>query len=118
MSVRNNVQLIGRLGNAPIIRSFENGDKVANFSLATDDSYKNKEGVKVENTSWHNIVVKGGLAKVVESYVKKGNEVSIIGSIRYRSFEKENVTYYVTEIICNELLMLTNKENTSQSETN
>ena len=62
MSVRNNVQLIGRLGNDPKITEFQDGNKIANFSLATDDSYKNKEGVKVENTSWHNIVVKGGLA--------------------------------------------------------
>lgn len=117
MAVRNNVQLIGRLGNDPVIKTFENGGKLATFSLATDESYKDKEGNKVENTNWHNIVVNRKLADVAEKYLKKGQEVSIIGSIRYRSYIKDDVTKYVTDIVCNELLILSNKspENNPES---
>ena len=70
-ALRNKVQLIGRLGQEPEIVTFNDGNKMAKFSLATDDSYKDKEGQKVERAYWHNIVVKGGLVTVVESYVKK-----------------------------------------------
>ena len=73
-ALRNKVQLIGRLGQDPEIISFADGNKMAKFSLATDESYKDKSGNKVERTEWHNIVVKGGLVKVVETYVTKGKE--------------------------------------------
>ena len=76
-ALRNKVQLIGRLGQEPEIVTFNDGNKMAKFSLATDDSYKDKEGQKVERAYWHNIVVKGGLVTVVESYVKKGQEIAI-----------------------------------------
>ena len=75
-ALRNKVQLIGRLGQEPEIVTFNDGNKMAKFSLATDDSYKDKEGQKVERAYWHNIVVKGGLVTVVESYVKKGQEIA------------------------------------------
>jgi len=106
-TLRNKVQLIGRLGQEPEIITFKDGGKMAKFSLATDDSYKDKEGNKVERTYWHNIVVKNGLVKVVENYVNKGNEIVVEGKLTTRSYEsKEGEKRYITEIVCNELLML------------
>lgn len=106
-ALRNKVQLIGRLGQDPEIVNFTDGNKMAKFSLATDDSYKDKNGNKVERAYWHNIIVRGGLVKVVENYVTKGKEIAIEGKLTNRSFEdKEGNKRYVTEIVCNELLML------------
>jgi single-strand DNA-binding protein len=109
-TLRNKVQLIGRLGQEPEIVTFKDGNKMAKFSMATDDSYKDKTGNKVERAHWHNIVITGGLVKVVEDYVKKGHEVAIEGKLTSRSYEtKEGEKRYVTEILCSELLMLGNK---------
>ncbi|WP_035334793.1 single-stranded DNA-binding protein [Dokdonia sp. PRO95] len=106
-ALRNKVQLIGRLGQEPEITTFPDGNKIAKFSMATDDSYKDKNGQKVERAYWHNIVVRGGLVKVVESYVQKGQEIAIEGKLTNRSWEdKDGVKRYMTEIVCNELLML------------
>jgi single-strand DNA-binding protein len=106
-ALRNKVQLIGRLGQDPEIISFADGNKMAKFSLATDDSYKDKNGAKVERTDWHNVVVKGGLVNIVENYVNKGKEVAIEGKLTTRSYEtKEGEKRYVTEVVCNELLLL------------
>lgn len=106
-TLRNKVQLIGRLGQDPEIVNFEDGNKMAKFSLATDDSYKDKNGNKVERAYWHNIIVKGGLVKVVENYVTKGQEIAVEGKLTNRSWEdKEGNKRYMTEILCNELLML------------
>lgn len=106
-ALRNKVQLIGRLGQDPEIISFADGNKMAKFSLATDDSYKDKNGAKVERTDWHNVVVRGNLVTVVENYVNKGKEVAIEGKLTTRSYEtKEGEKRYVTEVVCNELLLL------------
>jgi len=106
-ALRNKVQLIGRLGQDPEIINFADGNKMAKFSLATDDSYKDKDGNKVERTDWHNIVIKGGLVKVVESYVNKGQEIAVEGKITNRSWDdKEGKKHYITEVVCNELLLL------------
>ena len=106
-ALRNKVQLIGRLGQDPEIITFNDGNKMAKFSMATDDSYKDKDGNKVERAYWHNVIVKGGLVNVVESYVTKGQEVAIEGKLTNRSYnDKEGHTRYTTEILCNELLML------------
>ena len=105
-ALRSKVQLIGRLGQEPEITTFPDGNKIAKFSMATDDSYKDKDGQKVERAHWHNIVVRGGLVKVVESYVQKGQEIAIEGKLTTRSWEdKDGVKRYMTEVICNELLM-------------
>ncbi|TYB78550.1 single-stranded DNA-binding protein [Bizionia myxarmorum] len=105
-TLRNKVQLIGRLGQDPEIISFEDGNKMAKFSLATDDSYKDKNGEKVERAYWHNIVVKGGLVKVVENYITKGQEIAIEGKLTNRSWDdKDGAKHYITEILCSELLM-------------
>ncbi|MCH9659799.1 MAG: single-stranded DNA-binding protein [Bacteroidetes bacterium] len=106
-ALRNKVQLIGRLGQEPEIMSFPDGNKMAKFSMATDDSYKDKDGQKVERTYWHNIVVRGGLVNVVENYVVKGQEIAIEGKLTNRSWEdNDGVKRYMTEVLVNELLML------------
>lgn len=106
-TLRNKVQLIGRLGQDPEITTFPDGNKMAKFSLATDDSYKDKNGQKIERTYWHNVIIKGGLVKVVESYVVKGLEIAVEGKLTNRSWEDQNGTKrYVTEVVCNELLLL------------
>jgi len=106
-ALRNRVQLIGRLGQDPEIVNFADGNKMAKFSLATDDSYKDKDGNKVDRAYWHNIVVRGGLVKVVENYVTKGKEIALEGKLTNRSYnDKDGNKCYVTEVICNELLML------------
>jgi len=106
-ALRNKVQLIGRLGQDPEIINFQDGNKMAKFSMATDDSYKDKNGNKVERAYWHNVIVRGGLVKVVESYVNKGQEIAIEGKLTNRSWDdKDGNKRYTTEILCNELLML------------
>lgn len=109
-TLRNSVQLIGRLGQDPEVVTFKDGNKIAKFSLATDDSYKDKSGNKVERAYWHNLVVKGTLVKVVEEYVKKGQEIAVEGKLTNRSYDtKEGEKRYITEIFVNELLMLGGK---------
>lgn len=109
-ALRNTVQLIGRLGQDPEIVSFPDGNKIAKFSMATDDSYKNKAGEKVERAYWHNIIVRGGLVEVVEKYVTKGKEIAVEGKLTNRSWEdKDGKKQYITEIFCNELLLMGGK---------
>ena len=109
-SLKNSVQLIGRLGNEPEVRTFDSGKKMATFSLATNEKYTNNKGERVEDTQWHNIVVWGKKVDVVESYLKKGSEIAVQGKLVNRSYEtKEGDKRYVTEINLNELLMLGKK---------
>ena len=109
-SLKNNVQLIGRLGNEPEIRSFESGKKMATFSLATNEVYYNNQGEKIEDTQWHNIVVWGKKADTVETYLRKGSEIALTGKLVNRSYEKDGEKKYITEINMNELLMMGKKE--------
>ncbi|MGD0710608.1 MAG: single-stranded DNA-binding protein [Bacteroidales bacterium] len=113
----NKVILIGNLGKDPEVRSLENGTKVASFSLATTESYKNKEGQKVDQTEWHNIVMWRGLAEVAEKYLKKGGQIYLEGKIRSRSWDdKEGNKRYTTEIIADTFTMLGSKrEETPQA---
>ena len=108
-SLRNSVQLIGRLGKDPDVKTF--GDKKkATFSIATTDAYKNKKGEKVEDTQWHNIVIWGKLASVAETYLKKGQEVAVEGKLMHRMYEAEGKEKkFITEINVNDLLMLGGK---------
>jgi len=105
----NKVILIGNLGKDPEVRHLENGAVVANFSIATSESYTDRNtGQKIENTDWHNIVVWRGLAEVVEKYVKKGHKVYIEGKLRTRSWQdKDGNTRYTTEVVADEMTMLT-----------
>ncbi|SDQ20541.1 single-stranded DNA-binding protein [Flagellimonas zhangzhouensis] len=106
-SLKNKVQLIGNLGNDPEIITMENGSKLAKFAIATNETYKNHEGEKVTDTQWHNIVAWGKIAEIVENFLSKGKEVMIEGKLTSRSYEtKEGEKRYITEVRCNELLML------------
>jgi single-strand DNA-binding protein len=106
-ALRNKVQLIGNLGNDPEIVNLDGGNKLAKFSIATNETYKNAKGEKVTDTQWHNVVAWGKTAEIVENYLTKGNEVAVEGKLTHRSYEtKEGEKRYVTEIRCNELLML------------
>lgn len=106
-SLKNKVQLIGNLGNDPEMVSLENGSKLAKFSIATNETYKNAEGEKVTDTQWHNVVAWGKLAEIAENYLAKGKEVMIEGKLISRSYEtKDGDKRYITEVKCNELLML------------
>ena len=106
-TLKNKVQLIGNLGQDPEIVTLENGNKLAKFSIATSDTYKNAMGEKVEDTQWHQIVAWGKTADIVENYLSKGKQVAVEGKLTHRSYEtKDGEKRYITEVRCNELLML------------
>ena len=106
----NKVILIGNLGKDPEVRYLDNGVAVANFSLATTENYKNKEGERVSQTEWHNIVLWRGLAEVAEKWLKKGSSVYVEGKIRTRKWEdKDGNTRYSTEILGDNMTMLGGK---------
>lgn len=110
-NLRNSVQLIGRVGMNPEVKMFGENKKVVRMSIATDESYKNNKGEKVEETQWHNLVLWGAQAAIAEKYISKGKEICIEGKLSSRSYEsKDGVRKYVTEIIVNEILMLGNKK--------
>lgn len=94
------VILLGRLGNNPELRTLESGSKVCTFSLATSESYKDKEGQKQERTEWHNIVLWAKLAELADSYLSKGREVYIEGKLQTRKWQDQNGNdRYTTEIV-------------------
>jgi len=106
-ALKNRVQLIGNLGNDPEILNLDSGSKLARFSIATSDSYKNTKGEKVEETQWHHIVAWGKTAEIAENFLTKGKQVAVDGKLVHRSYEtKEGEKRYITEVKCNELLML------------
>ena len=106
-SLKNKVQLIGRLGQNPELKTIDNGKKIVRFTFATDDSYKNSEGQKIKETTWHNIVGWNGLADLSGKYLKKGSKVALEGKIVYRTYEdKTGVTKYITEIVLADLMFL------------
>ena len=105
--IQNHVKLIGHLGSDPEIKTLDSGRKVANFRIATNGYYKNAKGERVEETQWHSIVLWGKLAEIAEEHLEKGKKVAVEGKLTHRSYEaKDGEKRYVTEIICNELLML------------
>jgi single-strand DNA-binding protein len=108
-SMRNSVHLIGRLGKDPEIKTY-NEQKRATFSLATTDTYKNQKGEKVEDTQWHNVVIWGKLAGIVEKYVKKGDEIAVEGKLVHRVYESNGEKKYISEISVNDMLMLGGKK--------
>jgi len=109
-TLRNKVQLIGNLGNNPEIITLDSGKKLAKFSIATNESYKNASGEKVTDTQWHNVVAWNKTAEIIERYLEKGNEVAVEGKLTSRSYEtKEGEKKYITEVVANEVLMLGGK---------
>ncbi|MBN96373.1 MAG: single-stranded DNA-binding protein [Flavobacteriaceae bacterium] len=106
-TLRNKVQLIGNLGKDPEIITLENGSKLAKFSLATNENYKDKNGEKQSKTEWHNLIAWNKTAELIEKYVTKGKEIAIEGKLSNKSYEdKEGQKRYLTEVIVNELLLL------------
>jgi single-strand DNA-binding protein len=99
-NVTNKVQLTGHLGQEPIIKTFSTGSQMASFSIATDESYTNAAGKKIENTQWHRLVAWGDQVQEIEKKLHKGSKVSIEGKISNRSYQdKEGNTRYLTEIV-------------------
>jgi single-strand DNA-binding protein len=106
-TLRNRVQLIGHLGHDPEIKTLESGKKLARFTLATNENFKNAEGLKTEETTWHNIVAWNGSAEIASKYLTKGKEVCVDGRITYRTYtDKNGVQKGSTEIVVNELVLL------------
>jgi single-strand DNA-binding protein len=106
-SLKNKVILVGRLGQNPETKTIDGGKKVTHFTLATDDSYKNAEGQKISEATWHNITAWNGLEDIADRFLKKGNQVAVEGRIVYRSYEdKKGVTKNVTDIVLSDLVLL------------
>ncbi|MCH7657674.1 MAG: single-stranded DNA-binding protein [Bacteroidetes bacterium] len=111
-NLKNRVNLIGNLGMDPEIKKLENGSSLAKFSLATSDSYKNKDGEKVKETQWHNLVAWGNTAQFAEKYLKKGQEIAVEGKLTHRTYENsEGDKQYITEVVVNEIQMLRSTNN-------
>jgi single-strand DNA-binding protein len=109
-NVKNKVQLIGNLGNAPEVKVLDGGKKLARMSLATNETYKNAKGEKITETQWHNIIAWDKAAEIVEKYFTKGLEVLIEGKLVNRNYtDKDGIKRYTTEIQASELLILTKK---------
>ncbi len=109
-ALKNKVQLIGNLGKAPEVINTEKGKKLARFSIATNESYRNAQGEKITETQWHSLVAWGKTAEIAEKYLNKGTEVAVEGKLVNRNYmDKEGNKRYVTEIQVNELLIFGSK---------
>jgi single-strand DNA-binding protein len=102
----NKVILVGHVGKDPVVQYVKEDVPVARFTLATSETYRDKNGERASNTEWHNIVAWRNTAKVVEQYIKKGAQLYIEGKITTRSYDKDGVTRYITEIVANTIQML------------
>jgi single-strand DNA-binding protein len=110
-NLKNKVQLIGNLGMNPEIKNLDSGKKLAKFSIATNETYRNAKGDKIEDTQWHNLIAWGKTAEIIEKYVTKGNEIAIEGKLVNRNYDdKDGNKRYVTEVLVNEILMLGGKK--------
>ena len=108
-NLRNHVNLIGHLGMDPEIKLLDNGKKMARFSVATNEPFRNAEGEKTKDTQWHHVVAWGGSAIIAEQYLKKGNEVALSGRLSHRSYDdKDGNTRYITDVIVTEIVLLNN----------
>ena len=109
-NLKNSVRLIGNLGQNPEVKETTNGKKLAKFSVATNESYRDENGKEVKETMWHNLTVWGKQADIAAKYLKKGSEIAIEGKLSNRNYtDKDGVKRYVTEIIVNEFMMLGGK---------
>ena len=116
-SLRNRVTLIGNLGQDPQIKTLDDGRKVAHFTLATNDGFKNADGQKIEEATWHNIVAWNGIAETASKFLKKGREVALEGRIVYRTYEdKKGVVKNITEIVLNDFLFLQSSKGKTKEE--
>ena len=111
-ALRNSVRLIGNLGDDPKVRKLDSGKTVANFSIATNEIYRDQKGEKQSETTWHRLVAWGKQAEIIESYVKKGSEIAIEGKLTNRSWDDKNgEKQYITEILVNQVLLLDKSKN-------
>lgn len=111
-ALRNSVRLIGHLGDDPKVVKLDSGKTVANFNLATNEIYRDKNGEKQSETTWHRLVAWGKHAELVESYVKKGSEIAIEGKLTNRSYDDKNGDkQYISEILINQILLLDKNKN-------
>jgi len=111
MASVNKAIVLGNLGKDPEVRFLPNGDAVCNFSLATTESWKDKDGQKLDKTEWHNIVLFRKLAEIAGEYLKKGRPVYIEGRLQTRKWkDKEGADRYTTEIVADQMQMLGSKE--------
>lgn len=109
-ALKNRVQLIGNLGNAPEVKTVSTGKKMARFSVATNENYRNAKGEKITETQWHNLVAWGKVAEIAEKYLTKGKEVVVEGKLITRNYnDKEGNKKFITEIEVNELLLMGGK---------
>ncbi|MGA9327445.1 MAG: single-stranded DNA-binding protein [Salegentibacter sp.] len=105
-TLRNKVQLIGNVGEDPKSHKFENGNLVVRLSLATNEDYF-KDGEKIQQTQWHNLVIWGKQAEIAKNYVTKGKEIAVEGKLTSRTYENEaGEKQYITEILVHEILLL------------
>lgn len=119
MASVNRVILIGNLGKDPELRFMPNGDAVCNFSIATTENWKDKNGQKQEKTEWHNIVIYRKLAEIAGEYLKKGRPVYVEGRLQTRKWQdKDNIDRYTTEVVVNEMQMLGNKSDNNEPRVN
>ena len=110
MTIKNRVQLIGNLGATPEVKSLDGGNKVARFPIATSENYTNKNGEKITDTHWHNVVVWGKLAGIAEQLLQKGSQIAVDGKLTTRNYtDKKGVKKYITEVVANELLLVGKK---------
>ncbi len=110
-ALRNKVQLIGNLGQDPEVSNLDNGGKMAKFTIATNESYTNAKGEKVEDTQWHNVIAWGKVAEIVENHLRKGKEVAIEGKLTHSSYENgEGEKKYATQVVVKDILLLGKKE--------
>jgi len=106
-TLRNSVRLVGNLGADPEVKSFDSNKKMARFSLATNESYKNDKGEKVTETQWHNIVLWGEKAQYAEESLKKGDEIAVEGKLTNRNYtDKDGNKRYFCEVVVNEFLKM------------
>lgn len=114
----NKVTLVGRLGKDPEVRHFDNNSSVCNFTVATSESYTDKEGQRIEQTEWHNLAIwRKGLVDVAEKYLKKGHLVYVEGKLRTRSWDDQNGNKrYTTEVVVDSFKMLEKRDSAGSNE--
>lgn len=117
ISLRNRVQLIGRVGKDPEVINLEDGKKLAKFSMATNEYYFNANGDKIAVTNWHNVSFWNNSAKIIEKFVRKGNEIAVEGKLNNRSWEDDNgVRHIFTEVIGYNLVLMGKKNEVTVEE--
>lgn len=117
-SIKNYVHLLGNIGDDPKVTEFEGGKKVARFSLATNETYKDSKGEKQQVTDWHTIVAWGKTAEIVERYASKGKQIAVSDKLKSRTYTepKEGNERYVTEVVANEIFLMGVKTETKPAD--